>query len=148
MAAFHSIIYGRFWVITKEQCFRFNNRATKDNPLNDSDRFYMAMSQASGKRLTYKEVTGKVEETQAQTFGRETREARFFLGGRFAAFSASSLALTSECGTATSRRIKSVNLSKSPVTFFAGRLGLFGTHAPRLERTVDVRLESTCTMDQ
>lgn len=48
-----------------EQCFRFNNRATKDNPLNDSDRFYMAMSQVSGKRLTYKEVTGKVEETQA-----------------------------------------------------------------------------------
>ena len=48
-----------------EQCFRYNNRATKDNPLNDSDRFHMAMSQVSGKRLTYKEVTGKVEETQA-----------------------------------------------------------------------------------
>ncbi len=48
-----------------EQCFRYNNRATKDNPLNDSDRFYMAMSQVSGKRLTYKEVAGKVEETQA-----------------------------------------------------------------------------------
>ena len=32
-----------------EQVFRFNNRATKDNPLNDSDRFYMAMSQVSRK---------------------------------------------------------------------------------------------------
>jgi transposase-like protein len=48
-----------------EQCFRYNNRATKLNPLNDSDRFYLAMSQVSGKRLTYKEVTGKVGETQA-----------------------------------------------------------------------------------
>ena len=28
-----------------EQCFRYNNRATKDNPLNDADRFYLAMSQ-------------------------------------------------------------------------------------------------------
>jgi transposase-like protein len=48
-----------------EQSFRFNNRATKDNPLNDADRFTFAMTQVSGKRLTYKEVTGKVEETQA-----------------------------------------------------------------------------------
>ncbi len=48
-----------------EQSFRFNNRATKAQPLNDSDRFYLAMSQVSGKRLTYKEVTGKVGETQA-----------------------------------------------------------------------------------
>ncbi len=44
-----------------EQVFRFNNRATKDNPLNDSDRFMLAMSQISGKRLTYAELTGKVE---------------------------------------------------------------------------------------
>src|SRR5271163_923366 len=42
-----------------EQTFRFNNRATKDNPLNDGDRFTLAMSQIVGKRLTYKEVTGK-----------------------------------------------------------------------------------------
>jgi transposase-like protein len=48
-----------------EQNFRFNNRATKDNPLNDADRFTFAMTQISGKRLTYKEVTGKVGETQA-----------------------------------------------------------------------------------
>jgi transposase-like protein len=44
-----------------EQVFRFNNRATKDNPLNDADRFSLAMSQVSGKRLTYAELTGKNE---------------------------------------------------------------------------------------
>jgi transposase-like protein len=43
-----------------EQIFRFNNRATKDNPLNDSDRFMLAVSQIVGKRLTYAELTGKV----------------------------------------------------------------------------------------
>ena len=46
-----------------EQMFRFNNRATKDNPLNDADRFMLAVSQISGKRLTYAELTGKVPET-------------------------------------------------------------------------------------
>jgi hypothetical protein len=43
-----------------EQVFRYNNRATKDNPLNDSDRFALAVSQIVGKRLTYAELTGKV----------------------------------------------------------------------------------------
>ena len=43
-----------------EQVFRYNNRATKDNPLNDADRFVLAMSQISGKRLTYAALTGKV----------------------------------------------------------------------------------------
>ncbi len=42
-----------------EQVFRFNNRATKDNPLKDSDRFLLALSQVSGKRLTFAELTGK-----------------------------------------------------------------------------------------
>jgi transposase-like protein len=46
-----------------EQVFRFNNRATKDNPLNDADRFSLVVSQIAGKRLTYKELTGKVGET-------------------------------------------------------------------------------------
>src|SRR5438552_976612 len=46
-----------------EQVFRYNNRATKDNPLNDADRFHLAMTQITGKRLTLAEVTGKVEET-------------------------------------------------------------------------------------
>ncbi len=43
-----------------EQTFRYNNRATKDNPLTDSDRFSAVLSQVAGKRLTYAEVTGKV----------------------------------------------------------------------------------------
>lgn len=42
-----------------EQVFRFNNRATKDNPLNDNDRFMLALSQVANRRLTYKELTGK-----------------------------------------------------------------------------------------
>jgi transposase-like protein len=46
-----------------EQIFRYENRATKDNPLNDSDRFALAVSQIVGKRLTYAELTGKVGET-------------------------------------------------------------------------------------
>jgi transposase-like protein len=46
-----------------EQTFRYNNRATKDNPLNDSDRFSYAMSHIVGKRLTYAGLTGKVGET-------------------------------------------------------------------------------------
>jgi transposase-like protein len=47
-----------------EQAFRFNNRATKDNPLDDRDRFMLAVSQIAGKRLTYAELTGKVRETE------------------------------------------------------------------------------------
>ncbi len=47
-----------------EQAFRYNNRATKDNPLNDADRFALAVSQIAGKRLTYAELTGKVRETR------------------------------------------------------------------------------------
>lgn len=45
-----------------EQVFRYNNRATKDNPLNDSDRFDLAVRQIVGKRLTYAELTGKLHE--------------------------------------------------------------------------------------
>jgi len=44
-----------------EQMFRFNNRATKDNPLDDSDRFLFALSQVANKRLTYTNLTGKTE---------------------------------------------------------------------------------------
>lgn len=42
-----------------EQVFRYNNRATKENPLDDLDRFMLAMSQIGGKRLTYSTLTGK-----------------------------------------------------------------------------------------
>jgi len=48
-----------------EQVFRFNNRATKDNPLDDSDRFILAVSQIAGKRLTYAELTGKTEQASS-----------------------------------------------------------------------------------
>lgn len=51
-----------------EQVFRYNNRATKDNPLTDADRFTLAASQISGKRLTYAELTGKVGETTQGPF--------------------------------------------------------------------------------
>ncbi len=44
-----------------EQVFRFNNRFTRDNPLDDADRFMLAVSQIAGKRLTYAELTGKIE---------------------------------------------------------------------------------------
>ncbi len=46
-----------------EQSFHYNTRATKDNPLNDADRFSVVLSQVAGNRLTYAEVTGKVGET-------------------------------------------------------------------------------------
>jgi transposase-like protein len=46
-----------------EQVFRYNNRATKDNPIDDGDRFMLAVSQIAGRRLTYRELTGKVKET-------------------------------------------------------------------------------------
>jgi transposase-like protein len=44
-----------------EQTFRFNNRATKDNPLDDGDRFTLLVSQIVGRRVTYKELTGKAD---------------------------------------------------------------------------------------
>ena len=42
-----------------EQMFRFNNRATKDNPLTDADRFDLAVRNIVGKRITFAELTGK-----------------------------------------------------------------------------------------
>lgn len=44
-----------------EQAFRYNNREDKD----DFDRFKAALSQIIGRRLTYKELTGKEGETEA-----------------------------------------------------------------------------------
>lgn len=46
-----------------EQVFRYNNRATKDNKLTDSDRFALLMTQVAGKRLTYAQLTGKGEDS-------------------------------------------------------------------------------------
>lgn len=43
-----------------EQEFRFNNRGNKKHPVTDADRFDIAVRQIVGKRLMYKELTGKV----------------------------------------------------------------------------------------
>jgi transposase-like protein len=42
-----------------EQSWRFNNRGSKDEPVNDGQRFDMLLSQIAGKRLTYSALTGK-----------------------------------------------------------------------------------------
>jgi transposase-like protein len=45
-----------------EQVFRYNNRKHADkSPMTDSERFKLAMSQVSGRRLTYSDLTGKDE---------------------------------------------------------------------------------------
>jgi len=49
-----------------EQVFRYNNRGTKLNPLNDSDRFSRLCSQIVGKRLTYEELTAKGDKKQVE----------------------------------------------------------------------------------
>jgi hypothetical protein len=46
--------------------FRFNNRATRDNPLTDGDRLLIALSQIANKRLTYKELIGKNDAGQSK----------------------------------------------------------------------------------
>ena len=51
-----------------EQIFRYENRPTKDNPIDDRDRFMLAVSQIWNKRLTYAELTGKVGETTEEPF--------------------------------------------------------------------------------
>ncbi len=48
-----------------EQVFRYNNRGTRENPLNDADRFDAVLRNLVGKRLTYKELTGKEGENEA-----------------------------------------------------------------------------------
>ena len=46
-----------------EQAFRFNNRKATD-----SERFESVMAHVVGKRLTYAQLTGKVEETGTEAF--------------------------------------------------------------------------------
>ena len=76
-----------------EQVFRLNNRATRDNPLNDADRFAIAVSQIVGKRLTYAELTGK--EAGSTTLGRAGGSERLATPHRLAsALQSSRLALT------------------------------------------------------
>lgn len=51
-----------------EQVFRFNNRATKENPLDDGDRFGLLCTQIIGKRLTYAELTAKEDKKPEASF--------------------------------------------------------------------------------
>ena len=51
-----------------EQVFRFDNRSTKENPIDDGDRFMLAVSQIAGRRLTYADLTGKVSGTESELF--------------------------------------------------------------------------------
>ncbi len=46
-----------------EQAFRYNNR----KPMDDANRFTYLMRKIVGKRLTYAELTGKVDAKEAQT---------------------------------------------------------------------------------
>jgi transposase-like protein len=48
-----------------EQVFRYNNRGTRKEPKTDADRFDLALQNIVGKRITYKELTGKEGETEA-----------------------------------------------------------------------------------
>jgi len=49
-----------------EQAFRYNNRKDAEgNPVSDYDRFKAALSQVTGRRLTYQELIGKEGETEA-----------------------------------------------------------------------------------
>jgi hypothetical protein len=51
-----------------EQAFRFNTRKDADGEvISDYHRFMMALSQIVGKRLTYKQLTGK-EEVRSEVF--------------------------------------------------------------------------------
>jgi transposase-like protein len=47
-----------------EQAFRYNNRG----PMNDEQRFTYVMRNIVGKRLTFAELPGKVEQTQSEPF--------------------------------------------------------------------------------
>ena len=51
-----------------EQSFRFNNRGNRDNPVNDGERFRMVTANITGKRVTYKELTGKTTVLSAEPF--------------------------------------------------------------------------------
>lgn len=48
-----------------EQGFRFNNRGNKRHPIHDGERFAMVLSQVAGRRVTYRELTGKTDARQA-----------------------------------------------------------------------------------
>ncbi len=45
-----------------EQMFRYNNRSTKERKITDADRFGMVVSGILGKRVTFKQLTGKAQQ--------------------------------------------------------------------------------------
>jgi transposase-like protein len=52
-----------------EQAFRYNNRKHQDEePISDTERFEQLCSRIVGRRLTYKELTGKEEQKQEEPF--------------------------------------------------------------------------------
>ena len=51
-----------------EQEFRYNNRGSKQYPINDGDRFRMVTSNLFGKRITYEHLTGKDMVSSAEPF--------------------------------------------------------------------------------
>lgn len=51
-----------------EQEFRYNNRGSKQLPIHDGQRFRMVTANVAGRRLTYKQLTGKDAARQAEPF--------------------------------------------------------------------------------
>jgi transposase-like protein len=51
-----------------EQSFRFNNRGTRKAPVNDAQRFALAVSQIMGKRVTFDQLTGKTQQDEICPF--------------------------------------------------------------------------------
>jgi hypothetical protein len=54
----------RLFRYADEQAFRFNNR----KPTNDGERFGFLVRRIVDKRVTYKQLTGKEEETAEEPF--------------------------------------------------------------------------------
>jgi transposase-like protein len=50
-----------------EQVYRFNNRGSREKPMDDYARFEKVLGQLAHKRLTYAELTGKTEEAKTAT---------------------------------------------------------------------------------
>lgn len=50
-----------------EQVYRYNNRGTREKPMDDYARFEKALSQVANKRLTYAELTGKNGDARTTT---------------------------------------------------------------------------------
>ncbi len=97
-----------------EQVFRFNNRRTKDNPLERCRPLHVGCVADCRKAADLRGADRQggrndVSNATGRSAGSAFPLLRFLL--------ASSWALISVCGTATSRFIKSVNLAKSPVSF-------------------------------